>query len=45
LSAEERHISWVSWPNLSKTQAEFEYLKQRKKMREMKADGRIQNAG
>jgi hypothetical protein len=43
LSAEERQIAHVSFPHLPKTAAEYQYLQNRKLMREMKADGRIQN--
>ena len=42
LSAEERQIAHVSFPHLAKHTAEFEYLKNRKKMHEMIKDGRIQ---
>ncbi|MBR1298546.1 hypothetical protein [Bradyrhizobium sp. AUGA SZCCT0042] len=43
LSAEERQIARISFPHLAPAQAEFEYLVNRKRMNEMKADGRIQN--
>jgi hypothetical protein len=42
LSREEREIAHISFPHLAKTAAEFEYLKNRKRMQAMKADGRIQ---
>jgi hypothetical protein len=42
LSAEERQIAHVSFPHLAKTAAEYEYLQNRRRMHEMKKDGRIQ---
>lgn len=42
LSHDERQIAAVSFPHLPKAQAEYAYLQNRKLMREMKADGRIQ---
>lgn len=42
LSAEERQIAHISFAHLPKHAAEYAYLQNRKKMREMKKDGRIQ---
>lgn len=39
LSRDEREIARVSFPHLPARQAEFEYLKNRKRMHEMKANG------
>jgi hypothetical protein len=40
--SDERQIARVSFPHLRPEQAEYEYMVNRKRMREMKADGRIQ---
>jgi hypothetical protein len=45
LSADEVQIAHVSFPHLSKIQAELQYAQNRKKMLEMKRDGRIQGDG
>jgi hypothetical protein len=45
LTADERQIAHVSMPHLPAAQAEYEYLQNRRRMREMKADGRIQGDG
>jgi len=42
LSAEERQIAHVSFPRLSRTDAEYQYLLNRRRMHEMKASGAIQ---
>jgi len=42
LSLDERQIARVSFPHLPATQAEYAYLQNRRRMHEMKADGRIQ---
>jgi hypothetical protein len=42
LSADERQIARSSMPHLAPEQAEYQYLLNRQRMREMKADGRIQ---
>lgn len=41
LSRDEREIARVSFPHLPKAQAELAYLKNRRVMREMQADGRL----
>jgi len=41
LSADERQIAHISFPHLSETAAELEYIKNRDRMHAMKADGRI----
>ena len=42
LSREEREIAHVSFPRLSRTDAEYQYLLNRRRMHEMKASGAIQ---
>lgn len=42
LRPDEREIARVSFPHLSAPQAEYEYLKNKRRMHEMKRDGRIQ---
>jgi hypothetical protein len=42
LSREEREVAAISFPNLSPAQAEYQYFQNKKRMLEMKADGRIQ---
>ena len=42
LSRDEREVARVSFPHLPADQAEYQYLINRKRMHEMKADGRIQ---
>jgi hypothetical protein len=45
LRADEREIARVSFPHLPAAQAEYEYLLNKRKMHEMKRDGRIQGDG
>jgi hypothetical protein len=45
LRADERQIARVSFPHLSPPQAEYAYLQNKKRMLQMKADGRIQGDG
>jgi hypothetical protein len=45
LRAEEREIARVSFPHLSPSAAEYQYLLNKRKMIEMKRDGRIQGDG
>jgi hypothetical protein len=42
LTRDEREVARSSWPHLPAAQAEYEYLKNKRRMVSMKADGRIQ---
>lgn len=42
LSQDEREIARVSFPHLPAAQAEYQYLLNKRRMHEWKADGRIQ---
>jgi hypothetical protein len=45
LTRDEREIARASMPHLPAEQAEYQYMLNRKRMHEMKADGRIQGDG